>query len=93
MVLDVKLTITPPARLYQECDHFVRFLRTAAQKHAVQISFSANIAGTFELCIPGKECWNLDSFLQEIVLHRGLYYYLCGVQNRREVAKYIVAPI
>ena len=45
------------------------------------------------MCVPSKECWDLDSFLQEIVLHRGLYYYLCGVANRKEVAKYVVAPV
>ena len=51
------------------------------------------IRGTFTIVVPGSDGWNLDSFLQEIVLHRGLYYYLCGVVNRREVAKLVVAPI
>lgn len=90
---DLELSVTPPARLYQECNDFLRFLRTAAQKHSITISFSADEAGRFGICVPGKECWNLDLFLQEIVLHRGLYYYLCGVPNRREVARYVVAPI
>lgn len=93
MLRDVKLAITPPARLYQECSDFLRFLCTAAHKHSVTVSFSADDAGTFEVRVPGKECWDLDLFLQEIVLHRGLYYYLCGVANRKEVAKYVVAPI
>ena len=48
--------------------------------------------GTFTIYVPGKDCWNLDSFLQDIVLHRGLYYYLCGAINRREVAKLVVMP-
>jgi hypothetical protein len=93
MLPDVKLTITPPVRLFQETKGFLRFLRTAAQKHSVTVFFSANDTGMFEVSIPGKECWDLDSFLQEIILHRGLYYYLCGVANRREVAKYVVTPI
>jgi hypothetical protein len=93
MLPDVELSITPPVRLYQETKDFLRFLRTAAQKHSVTVSFSANDTGTFKVSIPGRECWNLDSFLQEIVLHRGLYYYLCGVMNRREIAKLVVAPI
>jgi hypothetical protein len=93
MLPDVELSITPPVRLYQETKDFLRFLRTAAQKYSVSVSFSANDAGTFKISIPGKECWDLDSFLQEIVLHRGLYYYLCGVLNRREVAKCVVMPI
>jgi hypothetical protein len=93
MLPDVELTVTPPVRLYQETKDFLRFLRTAAQKHSVTVSFSANDTGTFKVFVPGKECWNLDSFLQEIILHRGLYYYLCGVLNRREVAKCVVLPI
>jgi hypothetical protein len=93
MLPDVELTVTPPVRLYQETKDFLRFLRTAAQKHSVTVSFSSSDTGTFTVSVPGKDCWNLDSFLQEIILHRGLYYYLCGVLNRREVAKYVVVPI
>jgi len=93
MLPDLQLSITPPARLYQETREFLRFLRTAALKHSVPITFSVDDSGTFKIVVPGKQCWSLDSFLQEIVLHRGLYYYLCGVVNRREVAKLIVAPI
>ena len=93
MLPDLQMSITPPARLYQETREFLRFLRTAALKHSVLITFSVDDSGTFKIVVPGKQCWSLDSFLQEIVLHRGLYYYLCGVVNRREVAKVIVAPI
>jgi hypothetical protein len=93
MLPDVKLIITPPVRLYEETKRFLKFLSTAAQKHLVTLSYSTNDLGTFELSIPGKESWDLDSFLQEIIFHRGLYYYLCGVPNRREVAKKVVTPI
>jgi hypothetical protein len=93
MVPDVKLSIAPPVRLYQETKDFIRFLRTAALKHSVSITSTADDLGTFSIVVPGSDGWNLDSFLQEIVLHRGLYYYLCGVVNRREVAKLVVAPI
>ena len=80
---DLKLSVAPPVRLYQETKDFLRFLRVAALKHAVLITSSADDSGTFTICVLGKDCWNLDSFLQEIVLHRGLYYYLCGAINRR----------
>ena len=93
MLQDLKLSITPPVRLYQEARDFLRFLRVAALKHSVSISYSTDDSGTFTIIVPGKDCWNLDSFLQEIVLHRGLYYYLCGSINRREVAKLVVAPV
>jgi hypothetical protein len=93
MLPDLKLSITPPVRLYQDTKDFLRFLRAAALKHSVSISSSADDSGAFTIFVPGKDCWNLDSFLQEVVLHRGLYYYLCGSMNRREVAKLVVAPI
>lgn len=89
----MELTITPPARLCQSTWDFLRFLCTAARKHAVKISFIANDSGVFKLSVPGKECWNLDSFLQEITFQHGLYYYLCGASNRREVARFVVKPI
>jgi hypothetical protein len=93
MLPDIELSVAPPVRLYQETKDFLGFLRTAAQKHSVTVSFSVSDTGTFKVSVPGKECWDLDSFLQEIVLHRGLYYYLCGVPNRRDVAKHVVMPI
>ena len=93
MLPDLKVSISPPVRLYQETKDFLRFLHVAALKHSVSITSSADDSGTFTIYVPGKDCWNLDSFLQEIVLHRGLYYYLCGVINRREVAKLVVSPI
>src|ERR1039458_736173 len=93
MLPDLKLPITPPVRLYQETKDFLRFLRVAALKHSVSISSSTDDSGTFTIIVPGRDCWNLDSFPQELVLHRGLYYYLCGSMNRREVAKLVVAPV
>lgn len=92
MLPDVELSISPPVRLYQDTKDFFRFLRVAAQKHAVSITSAVSDSGTFKIVVPGKDCSNLDFFLQEIILNRGLYYYLCGVLNRREVARLVVVP-
>ncbi len=43
--------------------------------------------------MPGDERRNLDLFLQELIFTRGLYYYLCSVPNRRNVARRVVKPI
>jgi len=32
-------------------------------------------------------------FLQELMLNQGIYYYLCGIQNRRKIANNVVRPI
>lgn len=90
---DIELTLTPPGYLYQEARGFFRFLRVAAQKHSVGINISASRTGTFKLLIPGKACSGLDSFLQEITFQHGLYYYLCSVSSRREIARLVVKPI
>jgi hypothetical protein len=62
------------AFLVASCEEqFLRFVRTAALKHSVSVTFSADDSGTFKIIMPEKDCWNLDQFLQEIVPHRGLY--------------------
>jgi hypothetical protein len=90
---DIELTITPPAHLYQDAGKFLKFLRVAAQKHSVRISIAVNRSGTFMMSIPARHCVGLAAFLQEITFQHGLYYYLCGVSNRRDVARLIVKPI
>jgi hypothetical protein len=90
---DTELTITPPAHLYQYAGRFLRFLRVAAQKHSVRIAVAVDRSGTFKLSIPASDSAGLDAFLQEITFQHGLYYYLCGVSNRSDVARLIVKPV
>jgi hypothetical protein len=90
---DTELTLTPPAYLYQDARRFLRFLQVAAQKHSVTVTVSISTAGTFRLSIPANQSAGLDVFLQEITFQHGLYYYLCAVPNRRDVARLIVKPI
>ena len=90
---DIELKITPPAHLYQDARRFLRFLRVAAQKHAARIAVAVDRSGTFKLSVPARDCVGLDTFLQEITLQHGLYYYLCSVSNRRDVARLIVKPV
>src|SRR5690349_17187087 len=76
-----------------EATHFLAFLRRAARKHSVVVSTSEDSTGALRLSVPAKQCWNLDLLLQELVLNRGLYYYLCSVPNRRHAARTVVKPI
>ncbi|HUV70624.1 MAG TPA: hypothetical protein VMW15_13230 [Terracidiphilus sp.] len=92
-VRDIELTLTPPAHLYQDARDFLRFLRVAAQKHAVTLTITSSKNGTFKASIPAKDSEGLDAFLQEITFQHGLYYYLCGTANRRDVARSIVKPV
>lgn len=87
------LTFAVAASDVREAKEFLNFLRKAARKHSVTISISMNQTQELILSVPGKECWNLDPFLQELILTQGLYYYLCSVSNRRYVARSVVKPI
>ena len=72
---------------------FLNFLRKAARKQSATISLSLDQTGKLKLSVPGRECLNLDLFLQELILRGGLYYYLCSVSNRKHVARSVVKPI
>ena len=87
------LTFVVPASDVREAKDFLNFLRKAARKHAVTITISTDQIIELTLSVPGKDCWNLDLFLQELILTRGLYYYLCNVSNRRHIARSVVKPI
>jgi hypothetical protein len=72
---------------------FLNFLRTAARKHSLKISFHATENGQLIVSIPREHWQKAESFLQELVFSKGLYYYLCSVSNRRRIAKSVVKPI
>jgi hypothetical protein len=91
-VPDLHLTFSVSEGDAREAKNFLNFLRTAARKHSVTISTSANGA-KLRLSVPGTECVNLELFLQELILSCGLYYYLCSISNRRHIAKSVVKPI
>lgn len=76
-----------------EAKDFLNFLRNAARRHSVTIAFAIGGSGDVTLSVPGRDRWNLGLFLQELLLTRGLYYYVCTVPNRRQVARAVVKPI
>src|ERR1035438_9037164 len=57
------------------------------------ISVREGRGGQWTLSVPFKNSWSLDTLLHDLVFHRGLYYYLCTVSNRRQIAASIVKPI
>ena len=89
------LNLTFPIRSgdFQDAKKFLNFLRIAGRRHSVTINISENPTGELALSVPGGERQNLNHFLQEIIFSRGLYYYLCGISNRRHVARRVVKPI
>jgi hypothetical protein len=72
---------------------FLHFLRVAGRRHSVTLTIGEGSTGELTLSVPREKGTNLDSFLQELIFTRGLYYYLCSIPNRVHVARRIVKPI
>ena len=51
------------------------------------------IGGEIECSVPLKESEKFGLFLQELMLNQSIYYYLCGVPNRRKITYSVVRPI
>jgi hypothetical protein len=91
---DFCVTIKVPQVAHQQVKEFLGFLQRIARRHSAVIRFATKKAGEFECAIPrGKNSENVELFLHELMLDRGLYYYVCGVHNRLAVARDVVVPI
>jgi hypothetical protein len=86
------LTFAVAASDLREAKDFLTFLRRAARKHSVNMTTS--VSGTeVTLSVQRTQSENVSLFLQDLILTRGLHYYLCGVSHRRHVASAVVKPI
>lgn len=90
---DASIAITISDHAHQQAKAFLDFLRRAARRHSVTICVSSQRAGQFECSIRRKDGERFELFLQELMLNQGLYYYLCSVSNRKEIARSVVRPI
>jgi hypothetical protein len=90
---DSHITVTLSSHAHQQAQAFLDFLRRAARRHSVTICVSSERVGQFKCSIRRKDNEKLELFLQELMFNQGLYYYLCSVSNRKEVARSVVRPI
>jgi hypothetical protein len=90
---ELRVIIKVPDQAHQQARSFLDFLRRAGRKHTVTIRVLGQRTGEIECSIPRKDGKRFEMFLQELMLNNGLYYYLCSVRNRKEVAKSVVVPI
>ena len=88
---DLKLGIAKG--FHEEARAFFDFLRQAARRHPVGFSVRKVKDGEYLATIDGMPDAKIDAFLQELMIGRALYYYACGVKNRRRVAAKVIAPI
>ena len=90
---DRDIAIQVSDRHHQEAKAFLNFLQRAAKKHSLALSVSSPAPGEFKCFVPFQEIEKFDLFLQELMLDHGLYYYLCGVADRKELERSVVRPI
>lgn len=91
--MDATLSVSIDPLLHQQGKAFFAFLRRAASKHAVRLNLSSNGPGKFTFSVSRKQNDEMDLFLQELMFNNGVYYYLCSLPNRKEIARRVVQPI
>jgi len=72
---------------------FLSFLRKAAKKYPVSITYRTIKPGWYYLTIYGSPGSKIDAFFQELILNKGLYYYSCSIPNRQQVISKVIKPI
>lgn len=91
--IDQKIVVRVPSRYHKQARAFLSFLRKTARKHSVDIATLSRRGQDIEFAISADEPDRVTLYLQTLILNRAVYYYLCGVRNRREVARAAVEPI
>ena len=89
----VVLTFTLPSGMTEQAKRFCVFLRNAGRRHGLDLVFVFTDAQNFSCRLVKDDLDRLTRFVQELTLNYGAYYYLCGVPNRREVARFIAKPV
>src|SRR5580692_2433027 len=90
---EATVTVSIDPLVHQQGKACFAFLKRAAAKHSLNIGVSSRGPGQFTFSISRKQGEKYDLFLQELMFNHGLYYYLCSVPNRKEVARLVVRPI
>lgn len=88
---NVSVSIDP--LLHQQGKAFFTFLKRAAAKHSLKLCVLSSSPGQFIFSISRKQSEQFDLFLQELMFNHGIYYYLCTLPNRKEMARRVVQPI
>jgi hypothetical protein len=90
---DAELALSIEDRAHQQGKAFFDFLKRAARKHSLRFCVSSDGPGRFTCSVPRKEVQKFELFLQELIFNHGLYYYLCSLPNRTDIARLVVRPI
>lgn len=75
---------------------FFAFLQAVGKKYSrpTKINYRYLGRGRFYVTVDGNP-GGIDALLQELILNKGLYYYVCSIRssNKREIVRHAVVPI
>lgn len=81
---------------YAAAKDFFSFLQVVGKKYARPTKINYRYLGRGRFCVvvdgsPG----GIDALFQELILNKGLYYYICSIRStrKREIVNYVVIPI
>jgi len=81
--------------LREEAIKFTEFLRTIGQKHGLKFRYRIYGSGKLTITVERQQAVQLDTLLQELILSRGIYYYVSALSysNRTGIVDRVVLPI
>lgn len=78
----------------QEARKFLLFLQKIGRKYSrpVKINYRYLGRGYFYIQIDGGS-GGIDTLLQELIINKGLYYYACTLDNKKQVISSVILPL
>ena len=84
------------ASYYPEAKNFFCFLQAVGRryKRPVRVNYRYLGRGRFYVMVDGGT-GSIDALLQELILNRGLYYYICSIREskKKQIINYAFVPI
>jgi len=90
---DVNITIDP--KFHKDGKKFFGFLQNVARKYSVNLRYRTVKSGKYYVTVDGTPGAKIDALFQELILNKGLYYYVCTIkdQNKRKIVSKAIVPI
>jgi len=77
-----------------EAIKFFSFLRKVGSSHNVKVSYRKKTEVDFILVLSSDFESNIETFLLELMLKKGLFYYVCSLEKKsKKIIKYVLKPI
>lgn len=83
------------AKYHVAAKDFFSFLRAVGKKYSrpTRINYRYLGRGHFYITIDGSS-GGIDALFQELILNKGLYYYICSIRHlKKDIVNYVVIPI